>query len=643
MSGAPKTTAKSTSTSKPQPTFLDRLSRLPEAVRGAFILIASTAVALAWANLPDDSYQRFWHLSLALELGSFQFELDLRHWVNDALMAVFFAHVTLEVRRELEMGELRDWRRASVPIVAAVAGLVIPALLFVAFTSGTDFVHGWGIVVSTDTAFVLGMLALVGRAMPPQLRIFLVTLAVADDVGALGVIAVVYTDHFAALPLLLAAAGLALIAVMRYFGVWRGVLYLLPAVVVWMGFFLSGVHATLAGVAIALFLPIFPTRAADVRRANEHMRAFQMTPSATYARSAEDSLSRAISVNERVHRALTPYVTWVILPIFALANAGVRITSESLTDAFSSRLTWGIIVGLVVGKTVAITLATWAMSRLRPGSLGTGVRMPHVVGVSMLAGMGFTISLFVTELAFDDPVDVSRAQIGVLAATVAAGMLGAATFVILGRRERQGSANRGRLIRPLDPTRDLVLGDPSRAILQVVEYGNYANPYLPGSAEIRSEMESTFRHTVVYAFRNHPLDEPLGRTTAIAGAAAAEQGRFWEMRDELIREAPIESERQIRRAAASAGLNLRRFERDWAAGSGADRVDEDIADADEMNLERTPTYFIGGQRYEGSIDRNSLNGAVAAALDANTLSGANALVGVGGGGGAGSSRRRPSD
>ncbi|WP_405145614.1 Na+/H+ antiporter NhaA [Sphaerisporangium sp. NBC_01403] len=596
--------------------FISRLARSPEALRGASVLITATIAALVWANLPGYSYQTFWHLPLGFELGGFRFELSLQHWINDAVMAVFFAHVTLEVRREIELGELRDWRRASVPVIAAVAGLVIPALVYVGVTWGSDAVGGWGVVVSTDTAFVLGMLALVGRGMPPQLRIFLVTLAVADDVGALGVIAFAYTDHFNPLPLLLAAAGLAVIAVMRFLGVWRGALYLLPSIMVWVGLYLSGVHATLAGVAIALLLPIFATGFDDLRRARDHMRAFQMSPTAGYARTAENSLARAISINERAHRALIPYITWLILPMFALANAGVRITGESLADAFTSTLTWGILIGLVVGKIVAIMVSTWIVTRVRPGSLGPAVHMSHILGVSMLAGMGFTISLFVTELAFDDPVDVSRAQIGVIAATVIAAALGAITFSIVSARERRRSPHRDRLVRALDPARDPVLGDSTSAVIAVVEYGNYATPYSPGSGEMRQEMEGRFGGDVVYSFRHLPLEQPLGRSAAIANEAAALQGRFWEMRDELLREAPIETERQIRRAAAAAGLNLRRFEEDSGDAATAQRVEEDLQDAEMMHLNEAPTYFIDNVRYEGSIDASSVNAAVANARDA---------------------------
>ncbi|RUR01216.1 Na+/H+ antiporter NhaA [Labedella endophytica] len=595
-------------------TALTRLRNSPEALRGALVLFAGTIIALVWANLPDSNYEAFWHLPLGFEIGSFTFDLDLLHWVNDALMALFFAHVTLEVRRELELGELRDWRRASVPLIAAVAGLVVPALIYVAITWGSGSVDGWGVVVSTDTAFVLGLLALVGRAMPPALRVFLVTLAVADDVGALGVIAFAYTDDFTPLPLLLAAAGLGIIALMRFARVWRGALYLLPSILVWIGFLLSGVHATLAGVAIALLLPIFATRFDDIRRAHDHVRAFQMAPTARYARTAENSLARAVSINERAYNALTPYVTWLILPIFALANAGVRITQDSLLDAFTSRLTWGIIIGLVVGKTLSITVATWIMTRVRPDALSPSLRLSQIFGVSLLSGMGFTISLFVVELAFDDPTDVSRAQIGVIAATALAAILGAIAFSILSGRERRRFPNRDRLLRPLDPDRDPVLGDASAAIITVVEYGNYATPFAPGATEMRHEMIGRFGSDVCHTFRHLPLEEPLGQSAALANEAAAEQGRFWEMRDALLAEAPIRTERQIQRAAAAAGLNLRRFQHDWTHTIGSERVVQDVDEGHDMHLTQAPTFFIDGRRYTGAIDPDSVNSAVADAL-----------------------------
>lgn len=594
--------------------WIARLRRAPEALRGATVLLAATVVALVWANLPGGTYDMVWHLPLGFEIGDFSFELDLRHWVNDAAMALFFASVTLEVRRELELGELRDWRRASVALIAAIAGLVVPALLFIAVNWGTDAVGGWGVVISTDTAFVLGMLALVGRSMPPQLRVFLVTLAVADDVGALAVIAFAYTDDFAPAPLVLVALGLAIILAMRRAGVWRGTLYLVPSVIVWVGFLLSGVHATLAGVAIALLLPVFSARPADMRRANDHVRAFQQSPNAHAARTAEQAVARAISVNERAYRALNPYVTWLILPLFALANAGVRVTGPTLGDAFGSRLTWGIVVGLVIGNAVAITLSTAIVRRVSPRSLSPNLRVQHIFGLSLLAGMGFTISLFVAELAFTNPVDLSRAQIGILTGTLTAALLGAVAFTVLSVRERRRVPDRGRLLRSAQARRDPLLGDAEHALVTVVEYGDFASPFSPASEEMRREMTARFGSDVAYTFRHLPAADAAGRAAALANEAACAQGRFWEMRDELLREAPVESERQVLRAGSAAGVNLRRLQLDRDRGVGSWRVEQDAADAEAMAISTAPTFFIGDVRYNGPIDADSINSAVAEAV-----------------------------
>ncbi|OJV95396.1 MAG: Na+/H+ antiporter NhaA [Microbacterium sp. 67-17] len=594
--------------------WMARFRGAPEALRGATVLLAATLVALVWANLPGDTYDMVWHLPLGFEIGDFSFELDLRHWVNDAAMALFFASVTLEVRRELELGELRDWRRASAALIAAVAGLVVPAILFIAVNGGTDAVGGWGVVISTDTAFVLGMLALVGRSMPPQLRVFLVTLAVADDVGALAVIAFAYTDDFTPAPLILVAVGLAIILAMRRAGVWRGALYLAPSVVVWAGFLMSGVHATLAGVAIALLLPVFSTRPADMRRANDHVRAFQQSPSAHAARAAEQAVARAISVNERAYRALNPSVTWFILPLFALANAGVSVAGPTLSDAFGSRLTWGVVIGLVVGNAVAITLSTLIVRRVSPHSVSPNLRIEHIFGLSLLAGMGFTISLFVAELAFTDPVDLSRAQIGILTGTLTAALLGALAFGVLGVRERRRVPDRDRLLRSARANRDPMLGDAERALVTVVEYGDFTSPFSPTSDEMRREMTTRFGTDVAFTFRHLPTVNSASRTAALANEAARAQGRFWEMRDALLREAPVESERQILRAASAAGVNLRRLQVDRDRGLGAWRVEQDASDAESMSISTAPTFFIGGVRYNGPIDADSINAAVADAV-----------------------------
>ena len=292
----------------------------------AAFLLAATVAALIWANL-GDSYEAFWHLPLTVQIGDYGIGMDLQHWVNDALMTLFFFVVGLEVKRELTIGELTDRTRAAVPVVAAVAGLAVPVLLFLLLNPSGEAAGAWGVVISTDTAFVMGALALVGPRCPARLRIFLLTLAVADDIGALGVIALFYTDDLRVGPLVFGAIGLLGIALLRRLAVWRGVVYFLVAAATWVAFYESGVHPTLSGVLIALILPVYPPRRSEVERAGELARAFRQSPNSDYARAAQLGVLRAVSVNERLLRLYGPYTSFLVVPVFALANAGVVLSA----------------------------------------------------------------------------------------------------------------------------------------------------------------------------------------------------------------------------------------------------------------------------------------------------------------------------
>ncbi|MFD6883107.1 Na+/H+ antiporter NhaA [Rhodococcus sp. NPDC060084] len=346
------------------PTNLRRVSRLLAGIRdgtdddtlAAGFLLAATVVALVWANL-GDSYEAFWHTPLSIRIGDYAITLDLKDWVNDGLMTLFFFVVGLEVKRELTIGELTDRTRAAVPLVAAVAGLALPAVLYLLLNPSGEAAGAWGVVVSTDTAFVLGALALVGPRCPARLRVFILALAVADDIGALAIIGFFYTEQLRLGYLLLGFAGLLLIMQFRRLEVWRGVAYFLVAAATWVAFYESGVHPTLAGVLIALILPIYPPRRAEVERAGQLTRAFRQSPNPDYARAAQLGVLRAVSVNERLLRFYQPYTAFLVVPIFALANAGVVITGETIGDAIVSPITWGVVLGLVVGKLVGITAA----------------------------------------------------------------------------------------------------------------------------------------------------------------------------------------------------------------------------------------------------------------------------------------------
>src|SRR6478735_898921 len=370
---------------------------------GALLLLIATVIAIVWANISAVSYETFWETHLTVGVGDIHLEFTLHALVNDALMAIFFFTVGLEVRREFAIGELTSWSRAMIPVMAAIAGLLVPAGLFLAIAAGSGSEHAWGVVISTDTAFLVGALALIGPRASGRLRVFLLALAVVDDIGALSIIALFYTENFTPLPLVVAAVGLAGIYFTRYVRRGRGPIYATLSIIVWLAFLASGVHPTLAGVAIALLIPVYRPNRRDVEQALELARVFRQSPNTEYARQAANSLRESISINERLQSAYSPYVAYVILPLFALANAGVEISGPILAAAVQSPVTWAIIVGLVVGKFVGVFGAAAIMKVFKLGEFGLGLTLDRIAGGAMLCGIGFTISLFIIDLAIDDP------------------------------------------------------------------------------------------------------------------------------------------------------------------------------------------------------------------------------------------------
>lgn len=363
---------------------------------GAALLLLATVVALVWANSPaSGAYEDLWatHLDLGLV------DESLAHWVNDGLMVWFFYVVGLEIRRELVLGDLRDRRAAAIPAIAALAGMVVPALVFFAFNAGGPGAGGWGIVMATDIAFVLGALALLGDRVPPGVRVFLLTLAIVDDIGAIAVIALFYTAEIDLVALGAAAAILAAIVVgRRVWPVWRAPVYLVAGLCLWFAMLKSGVHPTIAGVLMGVLTAVYAPRSA----------------------AGESD----VSPNERFQAAIHPWTSYVVIPIFALANAGVSLSGDVLGDALTSPVFLGVVAGLVLGKAVGISVASLGAVRARVGPLPTGVDRGHVLGAATLAGIGFTVSLFVAELAFTDQALRDQAKIGVLAASVLAAALG---------------------------------------------------------------------------------------------------------------------------------------------------------------------------------------------------------------------------
>jgi len=362
-----------------------------EVVGGVALLIGAVA-ALVWANVSPGGYESFWHTSADVA----GLHLDLRHWINDGLMAVFFFVVGLEIKRELVTGELRDRRAALLPAIAAAGGVAVPALLFLAITAGSGQTAGWALPAATDIAFAIGVLALLGDRVPAGAKLFLLTIAIVDDIAAIAIIAVVYTDTIAVGWLLAASATFALVAAMRLAGVPWVMAYVVVGIGAWVALHESGVHATIAGVALGLMTPATPVGGREVLVELEH----------------------------RLH----PISALAIVPLFALANAGVPLGGGVIGDALSSRLAWAVVVGLVIGKTLGIAGGTFLGLRGGWGRLPDGVAHAHVWGLAMLGGIGFTVSLFIAQLAYDDPAAIATAKIGILAASVIAALLGAATL-----------------------------------------------------------------------------------------------------------------------------------------------------------------------------------------------------------------------
>ena len=378
------------------------LSPLREFLRteagGGVLLLAATMTALAWANSSwADSYQDFWHTSLSIGSGSWAVQEDLQHWVNDALMVVFFFLIGLEIKRELVVGELRDPRAASLPALAALGGMAVPAMLFLTVAGGGEAGRGWAIPMATDIAFVVGILALLGSRVPAGLKVFLLTLAIVDDIGAIVVIAAFYSSGLSGWWLGGALVALAAVAVVRRLGLAHPIAYVPIGVAAWYCTYRAGIHPTIAGVALGLLTPARPIGGREVLVHLEH----------------------------RLH----PWSSYLVVPIFALANAGVPLGSGTLGTAAGSRLTWAVVLGLVVGKVVGITAVSWGATRAGAGRLPPGVGMNHVLGASALGGIGFTVSLFITGLAFTSETLQMQAKIGILAGSVIAALVGVAILL----------------------------------------------------------------------------------------------------------------------------------------------------------------------------------------------------------------------
>lgn len=402
------------------------------------VLVVAAVIAMLWANLPvfGDSYANFWHHHhLDISLGPIHFAEDLKDLVNDGLMAIFFLVVGLEIKRELVLGELRDPRKAALPVVAALGGMVLPALIYLAFNGGDPAaLRGWGVPMATDIAFSLGVLALVGSRVPVGARLFLLAVAIADDIGAIAVIAIFYTADLSLGYLGLGVAVLLLIVIATRVNIRSHILYAPLALIAWFCFLESGVHSTIAGVILGFLTPsrpLYDNREFD-RAAREivdiyptHSTEPGFHEKVEYeARQLADVARESISPLSRLQHLLHNWSAFVIVPIFALANAGVSLAGIDLIDSITSRVALGVAIGLVAGKAIGVTAFAWVVVKLGWGRLPSGIGWQHMIGTATLAGIGFTVALFIGDLAFTDHTIIDLSKIGIFTGSIIAGVLG---------------------------------------------------------------------------------------------------------------------------------------------------------------------------------------------------------------------------
>jgi len=409
---------------------------------GALLLLGATAAALIWANSPWwETYEDFWHSQITIRVGGLEIAEDLRHWINDGLMVLFFLVVGLEIKRELTTGELREPRSVVLPALAALGGMVVPALLYLAFTVGTPAADGWGIPMATDIAFALGVLTIAAVNAPPGLKPFLLTLAIVDDIGAILVIAVFYSGGIEWGWLSMAFGIVAVIVVLQRIHVRWVPVYVVLGVVLWLTVFESGVHATIAGVVLGVITPALPfQRPNDVSREARRVADQTVDDPTPPDADAEEWLylarltREAVSPLTRAEEALHPWTALLVIPVFALANAGIHLRWGLLRDAFTRPVTLGIVAGLVIGKLIGISAMTFLAQRTGLGDLPVGARAGHVVGVASVAGIGFTVALFVADLAFGDaPALLEASKMAILSASLLAGVIATVVLRSLGR------------------------------------------------------------------------------------------------------------------------------------------------------------------------------------------------------------------
>jgi Na+/H+ antiporter NhaA len=583
----------------------------------AAILAGATVLALIWANINLSSYERFWSTRLAVSVGGGNLTLDLHEFVNSGLMALFFLVVGLEARREFDVGELRVRSRVTLPVIVGLGGMVVPVIIFLIANAGRPGLHAWGMSMSTDTAFALGALALVGRRLPDRVRTYLLTFSVVDDLVGLVVIAVAYSADLEMIPLVAGLALIALSLVLRARGVRNGPVYFLVGVAAWVAFFKSGVDPIVVGLIFGLLTYAYSASRESLEQASEAFRQFREQPTAELAQSARDVVRIAISPNDRLAQLWHPWSSYLIVPLFALANAGIKLDGKFLAQAYTSPLTLGILIGYLVGKPLGTAGCAWLVTKLSHGKMRPSVGWGAVAGAGTVAGIGFTVSLLIASLALTGPT-LAEAKLGILSAVVAAAALTWGTFSLVNRlpvrarfRALLGTSEAiTDLVVPVDPERDHIRG-PEESLVTVVEYGDFECPYCGMAEPAVRELLRDYGE-VRYVWRHLPLNDvhPNAQLAAEAAEAAGKQGSFWEMHDLLLDRQDALSPRDLVGYAGSLGLDTMQFAADLRKHAGRAHVDEDLESADLSNVSGTPTFFINGKRHYGAYDIEGLKKAV---------------------------------
>ncbi|MEA2154923.1 MAG: hypothetical protein QOE11_1063, partial [Solirubrobacteraceae bacterium] len=524
-------------------------------------------------------------------------------------------------KRELDLGELRERRRLTIPAFAAIGGMLVPIAIYMAINAGGPGAHGWGAAMSTDTAFALGALALLTPRAATRTRVFLLSLAVVDDLCALLVIAVFYTDRISPAALAIAAGLFAVLIALRYAPAWRRQVSVAVALGLWVAMFKSGIDPVISGLAVGLATSAYPPSRDDLERATALARSFREQPTPELARSAQLGVLSAISPNERLQYALHPWTSYVVVPLFALANAGVHVTGALITRAAGSPITLGILAGYVVGKPLGISGASWIASRPALRGPRSPLSGPVLAAGGAVAGIGFTISLLISSLAFSG-ARLEEAKLGALSSVIVAPIV---AWLVLRVVRRLPAAMRARQIAhtaedlldlagDIDPARDHIRG-PTDAPVTLLEYGDFECTYCGQAESVIRELLTSLGDDVRYVWRHLPLNDvhPHAQVAAEASEAAGAQGRFWEMHDILLDHPGELRPEHLRRYAEQLGLDADRIEHEVRKRMHAPRVSEDVASADESGVSGTPTFFLNGRRHYGAYDIETLTQAARSA------------------------------